>query len=602
MKSFLSDFSKKAKVMSIGQVDESLLNQKLVLYGWLAHQRDHGQICFLDLKDPTGMIQIFLDLDQAHKFKLSLQSVLAVRGVLLKRPKDSENKKLKCGLLELKVEDIKILSRAKTLPIDFEDERVRDSLKLKYRYLYLRSERLQNFLKLKAQVCDVVRKFLREKSFLEVETPILYKTTPEGARDYLVPSRIHKGSFYSLVQSPQILKQLLMIGGMGRYFQIAKCFRDEDLRSDRQPEFSQIDLEMSFVDMAEVISLNEQLIKTLWKEIKGVELKDIPVLSYQEALEVYGTDSPDLRNPLKLNSLDHAVEKWDIQIFKQALEKGGRVKSLALPVSGKISRSMMDRLTKEVKALGARGLFFLMDDGKDIKSPIKIGQEQLKQIYKTAGGQAGSAVLILAGEESIVNTGLSHLISICGHQLSLVHESQDQLVWITQFPLFEWEDKAAQKIQSPHHPFTAMDLDSEDEVIQSLEKIQNHPSSFMDLNLKAKAYDLVCNGQELAGGSIRNHNSQVQEKVFQALGLTSSEIDEKFGFFLEALKFGTPPHGGMAWGLDRLVMILSNTSDIRDVVAFPKTLQAGCLMSSAPSCVSEHRLKELGLLLKESFK
>ena len=390
------------------------------------------------------------------------------------------------------------------------------------------------------------------------------------------------------------------MGGIGRYFQIAKCFRDEDLRSDRQPEFSQIDLEMSFVDMAEVISLNEKLVKILWKEIKGIELKDIPILSYQEVLETYGTDSPDLRNPLQLKSLDPAVEKWDIQIFKQALKKGGRIKSLALPFSDKINRSMMDRLTQEVKALGARGLFFLMDDGKEIKSPIKIEQDQLKQIYKTAEGQVKSAVLILAGEESIVNTGFSHIISVCGRQLSLIDSSKDCLVWVVQFPLFEWEDK--KKIQSPHHPFTAMDLDSEEEIIQSLEKIQKNPASFVDLNLKAKAYDLVCNGQELAGGSIRNHNPQIQEKIFKALGLTSSEIDEKFGFFLEALSFGTPPHGGMAWGLDRLVMILSGTSDIRDVVAFPKTLQAGCLMSSAPSRVSEHRLKELGIFLKESFK
>lgn len=599
MQSFLSEFSKNAKKMSIGQIDDSYLNQTLVLAGWLVSQRDHGQICFLDLKDPTGSIQVFLDLDSAQKFKLSLHSVLAVRGVLLKRPAGSENKKIKHGDIELKVEGVKLLSESKALPVDFEEDRVRDSLKLKYRYLFLRSKKLSHALKLRAFICDQARHFLKNHSFLEVETPILYKTTPEGARDYLVPSRIHQGKFYSLVQSPQILKQLLMIGGVGRYFQMAKCFRDEDLRSDRQPEFSQIDLEMSFVDMAEVISLNEKLARTLWKEVKGAEIQKIPLISYQEALEKYGTDAPDLRNPLQLNSLDGQVDSMGVQIFQKAVQKKGRVKSLALPEKSQIRRSQIDRWTQEVKSAGAPGLFFLINEGGAVKSPMKMDPKQLEKIYKCAQGKDQSAVLILAGDESVVNAGMSRLISICGRQLSLIDESQDRLAWVVHFPLFEWEDG---KIQSPHHPFTSADIDSVQDFLQTLQLARKDPQLLLKRSIRAKAYDLICNGQELAGGSIRNHNPQVQEMIFKVLGLSDQEISEKFGFFLKALSYGAPPHGGTAWGLDRLVMLLSGLEDIRDVQAFPKTLQAGCLMSEAPSCVSEHRLEELGLMLKKRLK
>ena len=605
MKKFLKNFCGKAQKISCLQADENFLNQSVVLSGWVQNQRDHGHFCFIDLKDETGILQIFLDLEQAKKFKISNQSVIAVKGILLKRPAGSENKKLKTGQVELKVTHIQMLSRAETLPIDPDDHQVRDSLKLKYRYLSLRSNKIQTYLKLRDRISQVVRSVLQKENFTEIETPILYKTTPEGARDYLVPSRIHLGQFYSLVQSPQILKQLLMVGGMGRYFQIAKCFRDEDLRSDRQPEFTQIDLEMSFVDVVDVMKLNETLLRELWKQIKNTHISHIQKLSYQQAFEKYGSDKPDLRIPLELKSLDSLAQKLNVQIFKQAVKKGGRIKSLALPKGDQWSRSLIDRLTEEVKKLGAKGLLYLMDKGGPIEAPLPISQEDLKMIYQQAGGQKNSVVLILADQEEVVNQCFSFLISHLAQKFSLIDESQDQFLWITDMPLFAIEEGA---IVPLHHPFTAPDFvsdsssDNETALLEPLSTLTQNPQKVLELNLKAKAYDLVCNGQEIAGGSIRNHQAPIQEALFKALGLSEKSINEQFGFFISALKYGTPPHGGIAWGLDRLVMILAGTQDIRDVMAFPKSLQAMCLMSEAPSPVSEIRLRELGISLKKTLK
>lgn len=592
MKHFLEEFSKNSKKVLCSQIDQSLLNQSIVVSGWVQNQRDHGHFAFLDLKDHTGVLQVFLDLDLLKKFKISLNSVLAVKGILLKRPEGTENNKLKTGLFELRVEEVQVLSSSDVLPIDPEDEKVRDSLKLKYRYLFLRSEKLKKYLKIRDDVVHTIRQTLRTEGFLECETPILYRTTPEGARDYLVPSRIHQGHFYSLVQSPQILKQLLMIGGVWKYFQMARCFRDEDLRSDRQPEFTQIDLEMSFVDIADVLELNEKIIRALWKDV------EIEKLSYQDSMEYYGSDQPDLRIPLKLKALED-VEDLGIEIFNKTLKNKGRIKSLALPPSECWSRSALDKLTKEIKSLGSRGLIYIKEENGQFNSSLSFSQGVLKKLYQKAKGLPKGLVFIIAGEESLVNTCFSFLISYTARKMSLIDSSKDKFVWITNFPLFSLEEGSA---VSMHHPFTMPD-DKGLSPSELIEKLKNSVGNTDEVSQwTSKAYDLVCNGQEVAGGSIRIHNPEMQNLIFKILGLSDQKIQDQFGFFIEALRYGTPPHGGIAWGLDRLVMILSGTDDIRDVIPFPKTLQAACLMSQAPSMVDETRLRELGLSLKKGLK
>ena len=593
MAHFKDQFSKDAVRISCGEVSKKFLNKKVWIAGWVEARRDHGHFIFLDLKDSSGFVQIFLDLDTFKHFKISDQSVLAVEGILQKRPQGTENEKIPTGLFELRVEKYKILSSAENLPVSPYEENVSDLLKLKYRYLFLRNPKLQNYLRIRQQITDIIRRVLKEEKFVECETPILYRTTPEGARDYLVPSRVHQGQFYSLVQSPQILKQLLMVGGMERYFQIARCFRDEDLRSNRQPEFTQLDLEMSFVDVDDILDLNEKLIQALWKEIKGVS-PSIKKMTYKESMTLYGSDQPDLRIPLQLHTMsESAVQKLGIEIFKKSLSQGGVVKSLALPASSLWSRSALDKLTKEVRKRGSQGLMYLVQEGSSIRSSLKLDEKVLKNIYKETKGVPDGLVLVIAGDESIVNACFSFLINYCAEKQSLINSSKDQLLWITDFPLFMEEDG---KINSVHHPFTAPSIDWNQVDLKQI------ISSKEFMNWTSKSYDLICNGQEIGGGSIRNEKSDVQDFIFQILGLTEKQKEDQFGFFLQALKYGTPPHGGIAWGMDRLVMILTDTSDIRDVMSFPKTLQATCAMSEAPSSVSEERLSELGISLKEGIE
>ena len=591
---FKDQFSKDATLISCFEASKEFLNKRVVITGWVEARRDHGHFIFLDLKDSSGLIQVFLDLDTFKDFKISDQSVLAVEGILQKRPEGTENKKIQTGLFELQVEKYKILSHAETPHVNPYEENANDLLKLKYRYLFLRNPKLQKNLRVRHQITDIIRRMLKKEKFVECETPILYRTTPEGARDYLVPSRVHQGQFYSLVQSPQILKQLLMVGGMERYFQIARCFRDEDLRSNRQPEFTQLDLEMSFVDVDDVLDLNDKLIQTLWAEVKGISVPSIRRMTYKEAMASYGSDQPDLRIPLKLHTLSPSIiEKLGIEIFCQALSKKGVVKSLALPASSVWSRSALDKLTKEVRKKGSQGLIYLIQEGSKINSSLKLSNEVLNSLYKETQGLSDGLVLLIAGDESIVNSCFSFIINHCAEKQSLVDTSKDQFLWVTEFPMFM---KEGGKLNSVHHPFTAPLVD------WSQVDFQNLDLSDEFINWTSKSYDLICNGQELAGGSIRNERADVQDFIFQILGLNSKQKEEQFGFFLQALKYGTPPHGGIAWGLDRLVMILTGTSDIRDVMSFPKTLQASCAMSDAPSMVSEDRLSELGIYLKERIE
>ena len=576
-----------------GELGSSHKDSEVVLMGWVKKIRDHGQLVFMDLRDKKGYVQVVLDPKKKGLEKISsvgLESVVAVQGKVSIRPPAMVNKKTPTGEVEVIAERCELISRADTPPFLVDDKNISENLGLKYRYLELRSRKLQKNLQLAHQVYQVIREELSQKNFIEINTPILYKTTPEGARDYLVPSRLYPGSFYALVQSPQILKQLLMIAGTDRYFQLARCFRDEDLRSDRQPEFTQIDLEMSFVNEEDVLRINTELLKVLWKKFKNKEIGTIPSLSYAQAMEEYGTDRPDLRNPLKLKNISESSRSTGIAIFDQALDKKGTVKALALSRQENFSNSRIKKLTEEVKKRGLGGLMWIkcLEDNT-LKSPLEKWTDSsvLRKIFESAGGQKSDIVFILAGLSSELNPVADFLIGSLGKEENLIQKETDQFVWIKEFPLFEY-DSPQQRWKSCHHPFTAP-LD------EDLDLLLNQKWDDESAPIRAKAYDLVCNGQELAGGSIRIHDRKIQQAVFKALAFSAEECQEKFGFFLSALRYGTPPHGGIAWGLDRLLMILTETDNIRDVIAFPKTTSGLCLMSSAPSPAQRDQLLDLGI-------
>ena len=576
-----------------GELRASHTDIEVVLMGWIKKIRDHGGVLFMDLRDKTGYTQVILDPKKEELKPVSsfgLESVIAVQGKVCARPKEMVSKKNPTGEIEIKADRCELLSRADTPPFLVDTQNVSEDLGLKYRYLDLRSKRLQKNMQLAHEVYQEVRKELSKMNFIEVNTPILYKTTPEGARDYLVPSRIHKGSFYALVQSPQTLKQLLMIAGTDRYFQLARCFRDEDLRSDRQPEFTQIDIEMSFVNEEDILQVNTALLKALWKKFKNQTIENIPTLSYKKAMEEYGTDRPDLRNPLKLKDISKDVSGCGFPVFEQTLQRGGVIKTLTLFKQESFSNSRIKKLTTEVIKQGLGGLLWIksLPDGT-LKSPADkwIQKEFLQKIFKAAGGKDQNIVFMLAGLTQEISQAAHVLIRQLGKEEGLIQDKQDRFVWIREFPLLEY-DSRHQRWKACHHPFTApMDED----LPLLLDQKWNHQT------IRAKAYDLVCNGQELAGGSVRIHDSQTQAALFKALSLSPEECQEKFGFFLEALRYGTPPHGGIAWGLDRLLMLLSGTDNIRDVIAFPKTTSGLCLMSSAPSAPQRDQLLELGIQL-----
>jgi len=573
-----------------GEPRAGSVEQPLILMGWVQRRRDHGGLIFVDLRDRSGLIQIVFNSETsqaAHEKAKQIRSedVLAVRGSLTRRPAETINPNISTGEVELQVEEVRLISASDVPPFLIEDETdANENTRFKYRYLDLRRPRGFEPLRLRYRMIKQIRDYLDGKGFIEVETPLLTKSTPEGARDYLVPSRIYPGKFYALPQSPQLFKQILMVGGVDRYFQIARCFRDEDLRADRQPEFTQLDMEMSFIQREDVYEVIEGMIYQLFKELKGIDL-ELPFrrLTWAEAMARYGSDKPDLRFGLELKDFSSTFEKSQIKVFSAVLERKGIVKGLS--VSGAdFSRKELEDLTTFVGGYGAKGLAWIKLTEKDWQSPIAkfLSEEERRAILSITQARPGDFIFFVADEAKIANEALANLRLHLGEKLGLVQDNKYGILWVVDFPLFEY-DPGEKRYQSVNHPFTAP-------VEDDLPVLETDP-----LKVRSKAYDLVLNGTEIGGGSIRIHQEALQKKIFELLGITPEEAEAKFGFFLEALRFGAPPHGGVAFGMDRLAMILSGTQSIRDVIAFPKSQRAVCLLTDAPSEVGPKQLKELGI-------
>ncbi len=572
-----------------GNLSESNIGETVTVMGWADVYRNLGSLIFIDLRDRSGIVQLSFDTDiDAQIFEkaatIRTEYVLAVMGEVVKR--SSPNPKISTGMIEIKVSELRILNKAETTPFEIKTETdVKDELRLKYRYLDLRRAPMQQNLILRHKLTKIARDFYDENGFIEIETPMLTRSTPEGARDYLVPSRVHPGSFYALPQSPQQYKQLLMVSGMDRYFQIVKCFRDEDLRADRQPEFTQIDLEMSFVEIDDVISVNERMIARVFKETLGI---DVPVpfkrMTYKEAMERFGSDKPDTRFGLELNNISDLVKDCGFGVFKGAVDNGGSVR--AIKVDGgatAFSRKDFDALGEFVKTYRAKGLAWMVCEADGTyRSPIAkfFDETELKAICDRVGAVAGDCVLFVADQDNVVFDALGALRCEIAKRLNLTSKDQFNLLWVTEFPLFEYSEEEDRYV-AKHHPFTApMDED--------IDLLDTKPQE-----VRAKAYDIILNGCELGGGSIRIFNTELQQKMFEALGFTKEEAWARFGYLLEAFKYGTPPHGGMAYGLDRFVMLLTGAESIREVIAFPKVQNASELMTNAPAEVDEKQLDEL---------
>ncbi len=563
----------------------------VVVKGWVHTARDHGGLIFIDLRDRSGLLQIAVDPGlsrEAHRLAEEVRSefVLAVRGKVDRRPEENLNPRLPTGEVEVRASDLWVLSEAKTPPFVIEDEaEISDAVRMKYRYLDLRRPAMQKNLILRHKANQSIRNFFSREGFLELETPFLTKSTPEGARDYLVPSRVNRGKFYALPQSPQIFKQLFMISGLDRYFQIVKCFRDEDLRSDRQPEFTQVDVEMSFADREDVYAVNERLMVELFKECLGVEIQTpFPRFSYDTAMNLYGSDKPDLRYGLTLTDVTDVVKDTEFGVFRNVLEAKGKIKGFAAPGLAAASRKDLDVLTQFAIDRGAGGLAWMKVEDGGVSSPIaKFFQEEtLKNLQGNLGGNPGDLLLMVADQPAVTDEVLGALRAHVAQRLGLASPGRFEFAWVTDFPLLEW-DEDEKRFQAVHHPFTSPHP-------EDVPLFESDPGK-----IRALAYDLVLNGQEIGGGSIRIHRREIQNKMFGALGFSEEEAKKKFGFFLEALEFGTPPHGGIALGLDRIVAILAGVDSIREVIAFPKTQRALDLMTDAPSDVDEKQLRELGI-------
>ncbi len=578
-----------------GELREKHIGQKVVLNGWVSTRRDLGGVIFIDLRDRYGITQTVFEPSynsEAHEHAKKLRSeyVISVEGKVRKRPEGTENQQIPTGYVDVMIDKLIILNQAETPPFQIEDKvDVSEDVRLKYRYIDLRRPKMQSNILLRHKMYQLTRKYFDQNNFVEIETPVLMKSTPEGARDFIVPSRLHKGKFYALPQSPQQYKQLLMVSGFDRYFQIVKCFRDEDLRADRQPEFTQIDVEMSFVDVEDVFEIVEGLMQLFFKEIMNYELKlPIPRLTFDEAMEKYGSDKPDLRFNLEMVTLNETFKKTEFRVFKDALENDGIITGLLAKGCGNYTRNQLDVLTDYVKKLGAGGLIWMRVKENILEAPVaKFFTEQEKaDIIKKMNAGSGDLIFILTGTKLRTLSIMGSLRLEMARRLNLIDtNSSPSLLWVTDFPLFEWDDET-KRYYAMHHPFTSPRL-------EDIDMMDENPA-----NVKARAYDLVLNGNEIAGGSIRIHNADLQAKMFKVLGISNEEAKEKFGFLMNAFKYGAPPHGGIAFGFDRLVMLFAGESSIRDVIAFPKTSSGMSLMDESPSTVDEEQLTELHIRIK----
>lgn len=578
------------------EVNNTMIGDTVTVMGWVQKSRNKGGIIFVDLRDRSGILQVIFEEANcgAESFakaeKLRAEYVAAITGTVAKRG-GAVNENLTTGDIEIIATDIRILAEADTPPFPIEENsKTKEELRLKYRYLDLRRPDLQRNIMMRSKIATLTRAFLAEEGFIEIETPTLCKSTPEGARDYLVPSRVHPGQFYALPQSPQIYKQLLMCSGYDRYFQIARCYRDEDLRADRQPEFTQIDMELSFVDVDDVIDVNERLLARLFKEVLGVEVS-LPIqrMTYREAMERFGSDKPDLRFGMELCDVTEVVKDCEFVVFKSAIENGGSVRGINANGQGAMPRKKIDALVDFAKGYGAKGLAYIaiQEDGSYKSSFAKfMKEEEMAALIEKMQGKPGDLLLFAADKSKLVYDVLGALRLEIANQLGLLHKDEYRFVWITEFPLLEWSEELG-RYQAMHHPFT-MPME------EDLQYIESEPG-----RVRAKAYDIVLNGTEIGGGSVRIHQNDVQEKMFQALGFTMERAYEQFGFLLNAFKYGVPPHAGLAYGLDRLVMLMAQQDSIRDVIAFPKVKDASCLMSEAPNTVDEKQLEELGISIVE---
>lgn len=584
--------------MMCGEVRESHIGQKVTLMGWVQRNRNLGGLQFMDLRDREGIVQVVFKDTLTEELLAKAKSVrseycVAVTGEIVKR--ESVNNNIPTGMVEVIADDLRILSESDTPPIYIKENLdASEQIRLKHRYLDLRRPDMQEIFKIRHRTTKAIRDYLDKEGFLEVETPMLTKSTPEGARDYLVPSRNYPGMFYALPQSPQLFKQLLMVSGFDKYFQIVKCFRDEDLRANRQPEFTQVDLEMSFADQEDIMALNEGLIKHVFKEVKGIDI-ELPIkrMTFRDAMNKYGSDKPDLRFGMEITDLSEVVKDVDFMVFKSALEIGGSVRALCLKGGASMGRKDIDRLGEFVKGFKAKGLAYIQLKEEGIKSPIAkfLSEEQMDAVIKAMNAETGDIILIVADKNSVVLKSLGELRLELSRKYDLVKDKNEfNFTWITEFDLLEYDEEEG-RYTAAHHPFT-MPMD------EDIQYLESDPA-----RVRAKAYDLVLNGEELGGGSIRIHDTKLQEKMFEVLGFTKEKAWERFGFLLEAFKFGPPPHCGLAFGLDRMIMFLAGTENIKDVIAFPKNQNAFCYLTEAPNIVDENQLRDLGIaLVKEDKK